>query len=151
MIENANLDPTRKLPFNDSYHHSSTGAAVKHVTTGKAQCATKHLTASSRQYRIFFCSGYRNNGFGLCSGFGVGCIYDPHIVRRVGHARTFIAMATIVSSAVLVHAFVFDFIVWWLLSVATGICLALLYITLRPNGVERQPLSQPKSAQMSSQ
>ena len=41
-------------------------------------------------------------------GFGAGCIYGPYFVRRVGHIRTFTAMATIASCAVLVHAFVLN-------------------------------------------
>ena len=63
-------------------------------------------------------------------GFGAGCIYGPYIVRRVGHIRTFTAMATIASCAVLVHAFVLNPTIWWLLRVATGICFAVLYMVI---------------------
>lgn len=63
-------------------------------------------------------------------GFAAGCIYGPHIVRRVGHIRTFTAMATIASCAVLVHAFVLSPVVWWLLRAATGVCFAVLYMVI---------------------
>jgi MFS family permease len=63
-------------------------------------------------------------------GFAAGCFYGPRIVRRVGHIRTFTAMATIASCAVLVHAFVLNPVVWWALRVATGICFAVLYMVI---------------------
>lgn len=63
-------------------------------------------------------------------GFAAGCVFGPYVVRRVGHIRTFTAMATIASCAVLVHAFVLNAVVWWLLRVATGICFAVLYMVI---------------------
>ena len=63
-------------------------------------------------------------------GFAVGCVYGPYIVRRVGHIRSFTAMATIASCAVLVHAFVLNPVTWWVLRVATGICFAVLYMVI---------------------
>ena len=63
-------------------------------------------------------------------GFAAGCVYGPYIVRRVGHIRTFTAMATIASCAVLVHAFVLSPLVWWLLRAATGVCFAVLYMVI---------------------
>jgi MFS family permease len=63
-------------------------------------------------------------------GYALGCVFGPYIVRRVGHIRTFTAMATIASCAVLIHAFVLDPIVWWILRLATGICFAVLYMVI---------------------
>jgi len=63
-------------------------------------------------------------------GFAAGCVFGPYIVRRVGHIRTFAAMATIASCAVLVHAFALNPVIWWLLRVATGICFAVLYMVI---------------------
>ncbi len=63
-------------------------------------------------------------------GFAAGCVFGPYVVRRVGHIRTFTAMATIASCAVLVHAFVLNAVVWWVLRVATGICFAVLYMVI---------------------
>ncbi len=36
-------------------------------------------------------------------GFAAGCIWAPHLVRRVGHIRVFTAMVAIASVAPLVH------------------------------------------------
>jgi MFS family permease len=63
-------------------------------------------------------------------GFAAGCVYGPYLVRRVGHIRTFTAMATIASCTVLVHAFVLNPLVWWLLRAATGVCFAVLYMVI---------------------
>lgn len=63
-------------------------------------------------------------------GFAVGCIYGPYVVRRVGHIRTFTAMATIASCVVLVHAFVLNSAIWWGLRFITGICFAVLYMVI---------------------
>jgi MFS family permease len=63
-------------------------------------------------------------------GFAAGCVYGPYLVRRVGHIRTFTAMATIASCAVLVHAFILSPLVWWLLRAATGVCFAVLYMVI---------------------
>jgi MFS family permease len=69
-------------------------------------------------------------GSAYFQGFAIGCIYGPNIVHRVGHIRTFTAMATIASCAVLVYAFVLNPIVWWLLRVATGMCFTVLYTVI---------------------
>lgn len=63
-------------------------------------------------------------------GFAGGCIFGPRIVRRVGHIRTFTAMATIASCVVLMHAFLLNPVVWWVLRAATGICFAVLYMVI---------------------
>ena len=52
------------------------------------------------------------------------------MVRRAGHIRTFTAMVAIASTAVLAHALVVSPLLWWLLRVATGLCLAVLYLVI---------------------
>jgi MFS family permease len=63
-------------------------------------------------------------------GFAAGCVYGPYIVRRVGHIRTFTAMATIASCSVLIHAFALSPVIWWVLRFATGVCFAVLYMVI---------------------
>ena len=63
-------------------------------------------------------------------GFAVGCIAGPLVVRRVGHIRTFTAMATIASCVALVHIIYLEPIVWWALRIVTGICFAVLYMVI---------------------
>lgn len=63
-------------------------------------------------------------------GFGAGCIYGPRLVRRVGHIRTFTAMASLVSAASLGHGLVTLPLPWWGMRILTGFCFAVLYIVI---------------------
>lgn len=63
-------------------------------------------------------------------GFAIGCFYGPHVVRRVGHIRTFAAIVAIASCVVLLHAVVLQPIVWWILRAGTGFCFAVLYMVI---------------------
>lgn len=61
-------------------------------------------------------------------GFALGCIFGGQGIRRAGHVRTFMAMASIASAAALVHALVLDPYVWALLRAVSGFCFATLYM-----------------------
>lgn len=63
-------------------------------------------------------------------GFATGCFYGPHVVRRVGHIRTFAAIVAIASSVALLHAIILQPVVWWLLRAGTGFCFAVLYMVI---------------------
>ncbi|HKJ52534.1 MAG TPA: MFS transporter [Gammaproteobacteria bacterium] len=63
-------------------------------------------------------------------GFGAGCFYGPHLLRRVGHIRTFTAMASIVSAVVLGHGMIALPFPWWLMRGVTGFCFAVLYVVI---------------------
>lgn len=63
-------------------------------------------------------------------GFAAGCILGPYLVRRVGHIRTFTAMASIVSAAALGHGLIALPLPWWGLRVVTGFSFAVLYIVI---------------------
>lgn len=63
-------------------------------------------------------------------GFAAGCIFGPYLVRRVGHIRTFTAMASIVSAAALGHGLIALPLPWWGLRVVTGFSFAVLYIVI---------------------
>ncbi len=63
-------------------------------------------------------------------GFAAGCIYGPHLVRRVGHIRTFTAMASLVSAVSLGHGLIALPLPWWAMRVVTGFCFAVLYIVI---------------------
>src|SRR4051812_42713858 len=60
-------------------------------------------------------------------GFVLGTLRCPDVVERVGHIRAFAAFAAIAAVAALVHAMVIDQIVWLLLRVVAGFCLAGLF------------------------
>ena len=63
-------------------------------------------------------------------GFAAGCIWAPHLVRRVGHIRVFTAMVAIASVAPLVHSIWSSEGLWWLVRAATGFCLAALFMII---------------------
>src|SRR5687767_5359969 len=52
---------------------------------------------------------------GYSAGFVVGCLSIPHIVRRVGHIRTFAVMAAIAASVVQLMALLVEPLAWILL------------------------------------
>lgn len=63
-------------------------------------------------------------------GFAAGCLYSPYLVHRVGHIRTFTAMASIVSAVSLAHGLVALPLPWSAMRVMTGFCFAVLYIVI---------------------
>jgi len=65
---------------------------------------------------------------GYFVGLVAGSIVAPKIVGRVGHIRSFGALASLASTSILVHAIFIDPWVWWAMRVATGFAFAGLYI-----------------------
>jgi MFS family permease len=61
-------------------------------------------------------------------GFVIGSLRAPAIVSRVGHIRAFAALASIASSAVLIHAVAVVPAGWILLRILSGFCMAGLYL-----------------------
>ncbi|PQA87896.1 MFS transporter [Hyphococcus luteus] len=64
------------------------------------------------------------------TGFTIGCQFAPHMVKRVGHIRSFTALASIASAAALAHALAVNPVFWILLRVIAGFCLAGLYMII---------------------
>jgi MFS family permease len=77
-------------------------------------------------------------GFGVTatglvmSGYFVGLLFGsmlvPKVVARVGHIRSFGAMASLASTSILVHVVVIDPWTWWAMRFVTGFAYAGLYI-----------------------
>ena len=65
---------------------------------------------------------------GYFVGFLFGSIIAPRILRSVGHVRVFAALASLASSATLMHAVIADPFIWGVFRVLTGFCFAGLYI-----------------------
>ncbi len=63
-------------------------------------------------------------------GFAIGCYWGPHVVRRVGHIRTFTAMVSAVSVLALFYALIVHPFVWWPVRALTGFCFAVLYMVI---------------------
>ena len=70
-------------------------------------------------------------------GFTAGCILAARLVRRVGHIRTFSAMAAIASAVPLLHALLPLPLPWWVMRSITGFAFAVLYIVIESWLAER--------------
>jgi len=67
---------------------------------------------------------------GYSAGFVLGCLSVPHIVRRVGHIRTFAVMAAIAASAIQLMALLVGPVAWILLRMISGVAFAGLYMVI---------------------
>ncbi|MEM7171683.1 MAG: MFS transporter [Pseudomonadota bacterium] len=65
---------------------------------------------------------------GYFAGFLLGSALVPRLISVVGHVRVFAAMASVASTAVLLHVLFVNVPSWVLMRVATGFCYAGLYI-----------------------
>lgn len=63
-------------------------------------------------------------------GFVVGTLYCPLLIRRVGHIRSFAAMASVASTMPILHALWVEPWYWAILRLITGTCLVGLYIVV---------------------
>jgi MFS family permease len=61
-------------------------------------------------------------------GFLAGSLLAPKVVRNVGHVRVFAALASLASTAVLVHAIFIEPATWAAMRLVTGFCYAGLYV-----------------------
>lgn len=72
-------------------------------------------------------------GFLLSSyyvGFIAGCHYVPKMVARVGHIRTFTALASVASAVALTHALIVDPEFWMVMRLVSGFCFAGLHMII---------------------
>lgn len=67
-------------------------------------------------------------GSGYYLGFVLGCLGTPRLLRRVGHIRTFAALVSIASAVALGYPLAVDALLWAMLRLITGFCLAGLYL-----------------------
>ena len=61
-------------------------------------------------------------------GFLAGSILAPRLVIRVGHVRVFAALASLASTAILIHAVFVGPTSWGLMRLVSGLCYAGLYV-----------------------
>ncbi len=72
--------------------------------------------------------GYIGTGWAI--GFTLGCILVPHMVRRVGHVRTFGALAALLATVVLANGLVIEAYSWILLRALAGFCFSGSYMII---------------------
>ncbi len=63
-------------------------------------------------------------------GFFGGAYFGAHLVRSVGHIRTFTAMVAIASAIVLCHALIVTPFSWFVMRAVSGFCFAVLYMVI---------------------
>lgn len=63
-------------------------------------------------------------------GFVAGCLFTSHLVRRVGHIRTFAAVVAAASAVPLLHLLLVDVLAWPVLRAITGFCMAALFLVI---------------------
>ncbi|MGI9451499.1 MAG: MFS transporter [Geminicoccaceae bacterium] len=61
-------------------------------------------------------------------GFLAGSILTPKMVIRVGHVRVFAALASLASTAILIHAVIVNPASWAAMRLVSGLCYAGLYV-----------------------
>ena len=76
---------------------------------------------------------------GYFVGFLVGSMIVPRLMKQVGHVRVFAALASLFSTAVLVHAVVVEPATWLLMRLLTGFCSAGLFIVCESWMNDRSP------------
>jgi MFS family permease len=64
------------------------------------------------------------------AGFAAGCFAGPHLFVRTGHVRAFSIAAAFSAASILLQPISSAQIVWFSLRAATGLCVAVLYMTL---------------------
>ncbi|MEM9329995.1 MAG: MFS transporter [Pseudomonadota bacterium] len=72
--------------------------------------------------------GYIGTGWAI--GFTLGCLLVPHLVRRVGHVRTFGALAALLATVVLLNGLIVEAYTWILLRALAGFCFAGAYMVI---------------------
>jgi MFS family permease len=65
---------------------------------------------------------------GYFAGFLVGSVLTPKMVARVGHVRVFAALASLASSAILIHVVWINPTSWTAIRLISGFCYAGLYV-----------------------
>ncbi len=75
-----------------------------------------------------FTVGFIMSGYFL--GYILGTFFMARLICRVGHIRTFSAMAAIAACTVILHGLIVNPIFWWLLRVITGACMIGMYMVI---------------------
>lgn len=69
-------------------------------------------------------------GAGYSIGFAIGCIYVTRLLRRIGHIRTFSAMAAVSASASIGLSMIVEPTFWFVMRFVIGIAVASLFATV---------------------
>ncbi len=76
------------------------------------------------------------------AGFILGCIYTPHLVKRVGHVRVFAALSALTAAGTLIHVLAVNIPIWIGLRLVIGFSFAGLYVLIESWINEQSPNEQ---------
>ena len=85
------------------------------------------LRGESEGFGAFWVGGLGSSYF---LGYALGCVLAPMLVARAGHIRVFAALVGMASGVILIYPLFLEPLVWVSLRIATGFCLAGLYIII---------------------
>lgn len=79
--------------------------------------------------------GFATSEIGLIAsaystGFIVGCVVNPRVIRRVGHIRSFSIFAAVAGAVILCHALILHSGVWFALRLISGVCFSGLFTVI---------------------
>lgn len=69
-------------------------------------------------------------GTAYFGGFTIGCFVGPKLIMAVGHVRVFAGLTALLTATFLAFPLHVDPLFWAVMRVASGICLAVLYIVV---------------------
>lgn len=69
-------------------------------------------------------------GSAYFTGFVIGCLVGPQVVKAVGHTRAFAGFAALVAALTLVFPLAVDPWIWAVLRGVSGLCLAVVYMVI---------------------
>ena len=72
--------------------------------------------------------GYIGTGWAI--GFTLGCVLIPHLVRRVGHVRTFSAVSATLATVMLLNGLYVEAYGWIILRAMAGFCFSGAYMII---------------------
>lgn len=72
--------------------------------------------------------GYMGGAYS--SGFAIGCILGPSLVRKVGHIRAFAGFAALAAAGSLAYQLLPAPVMWLIIRGLTGICFAVLFMVI---------------------
>jgi len=101
-------------------------AGVGIMTLGYGLLGTLLAVRMSVEGIATLTSGLVMSGYFL--GLVIGSLHVPTLIRGVGHIRTYAALASVFSSATLIHVFVIEPFTWGALRIVEGYCMAGLFM-----------------------
>lgn len=69
-------------------------------------------------------------GSAYFAGSIIGCLICPHVVKRVGHIRSFAVLAATASATILIQALIINLVIWGTLRIVMGFCFAGLFMVI---------------------